>query len=161
MKPFWIETGNELRLAIVPRPRGGDWLDDDILRMKAAGVDVLVSMLPATEAAELGLADEGAACQKAAMRYLSYPIPDRETPSSTSSLTTFVDLLRIELHSGQSVAVHCRASIGRSSLLLAAVLCAEGFKPDDAFKRLSVARGVQVPDTMEQVRWIESYAESV
>lgn len=67
MKPFWIEAGNELRLAIVPRPRGGDWLDDEIQVMKAAGLDVLVSMLPANEAAELGLAHEGAACQKAAM----------------------------------------------------------------------------------------------
>jgi hypothetical protein len=65
MKPFWMETGNELRLAIVPRPRGGDWLDDDIRLMKA-GVDVLVSMLPATEAPDLGLADEGApsGCQR-------------------------------------------------------------------------------------------------
>jgi hypothetical protein len=51
MKPFWIETGNKLRLAIVPRPRGGDWLNHEMSLMKEAGVDVLVSMLPADEAA--------------------------------------------------------------------------------------------------------------
>jgi hypothetical protein len=42
-------------LAIVLRPRGGDWLDDEVDRIKRAGVDVLVSMLQADEAAELGL----------------------------------------------------------------------------------------------------------
>jgi protein-tyrosine phosphatase len=95
------------------------------------------------------------------MSYLSYPIPDRETPSSTSSFTTFVNQLREELHRGRRVAVHCRASIGRSSLLLAAILCSEGFTPQDAFRRLTIARGVQVPDTREQVRWVETYAGSI
>jgi hypothetical protein len=61
MKPFWIETGDRLRLAIVLWPRGGRGLADDLLLMKEAGVDVLVSTLPADEAAELGLADEATA----------------------------------------------------------------------------------------------------
>jgi hypothetical protein len=38
------------RLAIVPRPRGGDWLADEVARLKAAGVDILVSMLEPAEA---------------------------------------------------------------------------------------------------------------
>jgi hypothetical protein len=72
-----------------------------LLLIREAGVDVLVSTLPADEAAEFGLADEAGACQRAGLSYLSYPIPDRETPSSTSSFTTFVDQLRRELHAGQ------------------------------------------------------------
>jgi hypothetical protein len=39
--------------------------------------------------------------------------------------------------------------------------CSEGFTAQDAFKRLSVARGVQVPDTPEQVRWVEQYARNL
>jgi hypothetical protein len=58
MKPYWVETGNQLRVAIVPRPRGGDWLEDELDQMKRAGVDVLVSMLQVDEAAELGLSSE-------------------------------------------------------------------------------------------------------
>jgi protein-tyrosine phosphatase len=161
MKPFSIETGNQHRLAIALRPRGGRWLDVDMLLMKEAGVDVLVSMLPADEAAELGIGNEAAACQSAGMRYLSYPIPDGETPSSTSSFTVFVDQLRRALDGGESVAVHCRASIGRAPLLLAAVLCSEGATPQDAFKCLAVARGAQVPETREQERWIERYVTTV
>ena len=50
------------RLAIVPRPRGGDWLADEIQALREAGVDVLVSLLTADEVAELDLAREEAWC---------------------------------------------------------------------------------------------------
>ena len=158
MTPFWLNTGTQLRLAIVPRPRGGDWLEDEVSQMKRAGVDVLVSMLEADEVAELGLLAEAELCAAGGIIFRSFPIPDRETPTSTVAFSRFVDDLRAEVHAGRSVAVHCRASIGRSSLLLAALLTAEGYKPDDAFRRLSTARGLQVPDTPEQVCWVEHFA---
>src|ERR1700722_11107915 len=158
MKPYWVDTGNPLRLAIVPRPRGGDWLDDELDQMKRAGVDVLVSMLQADENAELGLSSEAELCEARGIVFRSCPIPDRETPLSTASFSRFVEDLRAEAHAGRSVAVHCRASIGRSSLLLATLLTAEGFAPDDAFRRLTLARGLRVPDTADQVRWVERLA---
>jgi protein-tyrosine phosphatase len=158
MNPFWIETGNETRLAIVPRPRGGDWLEDEISQMKRAGVDVLVSMLQPDEAAELGLSEEAQLCEAGGIDFRSFPIPDRETPSSTASFAKFIEELRTEVHAGHSVAVHCRASIGRSSLLLASLLVLEGLTPEEAFMRLTVARGLQVPDTPDQVRWVERFA---
>jgi protein-tyrosine phosphatase len=161
MNPFWVETSNNLRLAIVPRPRGGDWLDEDIGLIRTAGVDVLISMLQADEAAELGLSEEANACKTAGIAFQSFPIPDRGTPQSTAKFAAFVQSLRAELRAGRSIAVHCRASIGRSSLLLAAVLCAEGFRPDDAFERLSKARGLNVPDTAEQVTWVKRFASSI
>jgi protein-tyrosine phosphatase len=158
MNPYWVETGNHLRLAIVPRPRGGDWLEDELDQVKRAGIDVLVSMLQIDEAAELGLSSEAELCEARGIVFRSFPIPDRETPSSTASFSRFVEDLRAEVHAGRSVAVHCRASIGRSSLLLAALLTAEGLAPDDAFRRITVARGLRVPDTADQVRWVERFA---
>jgi serine/threonine protein kinase len=32
MKPYWVDTGKPLRLAIVPRPHGGDWLEDELIK---------------------------------------------------------------------------------------------------------------------------------
>src|SRR5260370_12970986 len=119
MEPFWIETGNELRVAIVPRPRGGDWIEDESISMKKAGIDILVSMLRDEEAAELGLTTEAAACHTAGIDFKSFPIQDREVPASLASFKAFVEQLRPEIHSGRRVAVHCRASIGPASLLLA------------------------------------------
>jgi protein-tyrosine phosphatase len=161
MKPFWIYAGDELRLAIVPRPRGNDWLEDEVRSLQQAGIDVLVSMLTTDEASELGLSDEGAACEQVGIAYRSFSIRDREVPSSYAVIKLFVDELRKELHAGKSVGVHCRASIGRSSLLLASVLCAEGWTSKQAFARISEARGLQVPDTPEQVRWVEGFAASL
>jgi len=158
MNPFWVETDNQIRVAIVPRPRGGDWLEDDVSQMKQAGVDILVSMLQPDEATELGLSAEAELCAAGGIEFRSFPIPDRETPPSIASFGEFVRDLRVAVHAGRSVAVHCRASIGRSSLLLAALLTAEGLKPDEAFRRLTKARGLKVPDTNDQVRWVERYA---
>ena len=139
MEPFWIDTGNELRLAIVPRPRGGDWLEDELIAMKNAGVDIVVSMLRAEEEGELGLVTEADACRAAGLEFKSFPIQDRDVPTSRASFAAFVGQLRTHLHYGRSLAVHCRASIGRSSLLLAGILCAEGFSSEDAFKLLAKA----------------------
>jgi hypothetical protein len=40
------------------RPRGGDWLADELRDLARAGVEVVVSMLSDAEAAELELAQE-------------------------------------------------------------------------------------------------------
>lgn len=161
MSTFWVETENQLRVAIVPRPRGGDWLEEEIAHIKRDGINVLVSMLPEDEANELGLSSEAALCRAAGVIFKSFAITDRETPASTTAFKSFVEGLQSELRAGRSIAVHCRASIGRSSLLLASLLCAEGFQPEDAFTRLSKARGLQVPDTQEQVRWVERFVASL
>ena len=40
------------------RPRGGDWLTDELRDLAVAGLDVLVSLLSAAEVAELDLGAE-------------------------------------------------------------------------------------------------------
>jgi protein-tyrosine phosphatase len=62
------------------------------------------------------------------------------------------------LRSGESVAVHCRAGIGRSGLLGACILKAFGVDPDSAFRLLGRARGVAVPDTDAQIAWVREYS---
>jgi protein-tyrosine phosphatase len=159
MTPFWIDISGDKRVAIVPRPRGNDWLEDELRAIKAAGVDILVSMLTPEEQTELGLTEEAALSAATGLKFLSYPINDRETPDSTSSFRAFIAKLRHELASGKTVATHCRASIGRASVALACLLCDEGLTPTAAFQALSAARGTHVPDTPEQIRWVERYAE--
>jgi protein-tyrosine phosphatase len=45
--------------------------------------------------------------------------------------------------------------IGRSSLLAAGCLVAQGMPPGEAWAAISDARGLTVPDTPEQRRWLE------
>ncbi len=158
MDPYWIETGSSTRLAFILRPRGGVRLKDELLQIKQAGIDVLVSMLEPVEAASLGLAEEAELSRANGLHFLSFPIPDHQTPHSYASFANFIEQLRTHTHAGRSIAVHCFASIGRSSMLLAALLTTEGLSPNEAFERLTRARGVEVPDTPDQLRWVERFA---
>ena len=57
MKPdlFWIPGPWRGRLAVATRPRGGDWLEDEAIGWRRAGIDVIVSLLEEDEAAQLDL----------------------------------------------------------------------------------------------------------
>ncbi len=153
---YWIETGIPAKLAIMPRPRGGDWLEDDIRLLRREGTDVLVSLLTPDEDIELALEHERAACDGHGIRFRSFPIPDRDVPTSTEAFLKFLDTLHYDLLQGRSIVAHCRAGIGRSSLLLAALLRREGLSTDDAFRRITQARRALVPDTPDQLRWVEN-----
>lgn len=152
--PFWVKTDSSLRLAIAPRPRGGDWLEDDIRALQRDGVDILFSLLTPEESRELGLVGEEPACRAVGIRFLNYPIPDRRTPDSTHDFVAFVRSLYGDANAGRANAVHCRACIGRSSVLLASLMRLDGLKVEDAFDRISSARGLSVPDTPEQAAWV-------
>lgn len=151
---YWIDTSSKLRLGIAPRPRGGDWLQGDIEQLKRDGVYALISLLTPDEASQLVLENEAAACDVVGIRFYSYPIPDRGVPESTYEFLAFARSVHAEASSGRAIADHCRAGIGRSSVLLATILRLEGFTSDDAFDRISQARGTTVPDTEEQAAWV-------
>lgn len=55
---YWIGLPMLGRLAIMPRPRAGDWLDEEILDWRAEGIDIVVSLLEREEVIELGLERE-------------------------------------------------------------------------------------------------------
>ncbi len=142
----------------MPRPRGGDWLGDELQALAKAGVNVLVSLLTADEVAELELQDEERLCGDCGLRFISFPIPDRGVPFSIPETGRIVDLILEELWAGAAVAVHCRMGIGRSALIAACLLKSQGIGVDAAFAMISRARGFSVPDTEEQREWVEGFA---
>jgi len=149
------------RLAIAPRPRGGDWLVEDIEALRAAGVDVLVSTLAPDERAELALVDEEQITRHAGLDFVSFPIEDRGVPASMPAVAQLVQRVGLQLEDAKTVAIHCRSGIGRSSLLAAAILVAAGSGVDAAFEQLEEARGLSVPDTPEQKDWVAGFARSI
>ena len=50
------------RIGSVERPRGGEWLSDELAALSGEGYDVLVSMLTSQETHELGLSKESEEC---------------------------------------------------------------------------------------------------
>jgi hypothetical protein len=138
---YWIHAEFAGRLAIVPRPRGGDWLAEDVAALKAAWIDVLVSLLEPDEVLELGLAEESRRCSDAGIAFLSLPVPDGGVPERPQEFLALAEDLRLRVAAGRTVGVHCRAGIGRSSLLAAAILVLSGASPEEARNRVSAARG--------------------
>lgn len=146
------------RLAIVPRPRGADWLDDEVQAWCAGGLEVIVSLLGWDEEQELDLRDESAVSQANGLRFLQFPIPDFSVPSSLEASLGFVEEVNQALTEGKNVGIHCRQGIGRSSMMAAAVLVLGGIDSEEAFDRVARARGREVPDTQEQRQWVASFA---
>ena len=157
---YWIKGPWPGRLGIVPRPRGGDWLEDEMRSWQDAGLDVVVSLLTAEEASELGLQQEAALARQAGVELRAFPIPDYGVPSSRADFARFLDSLERALASGKNVGIHCRQGIGRSSLTVAGLLVSAGETPDEAFRRITKARGREVPDTDEQRRWVSQLASA-
>ena len=154
---FWIGGDSERGLAVVLRPRGDDWLTEELLRMEKAGISTVISLLETDEAETLGLAKESLVASQNGLKYLSYPIPDRCVPEDTVSFRSFVGGLADRLHAGERVGVHCRGSIGRATITAACTLMHLGWNANDALAAIEAVRGCPVPDTPEQKDWILRY----
>ena len=157
MTPCWVQS-RSLRLGTMPRPRGWDWLADDIKFLKQTGVDVIVSALTPAESEELGLSQESALCCQNEIDFVSFPIEDRSVPASVAEFDALLSRLHEHASRGRSVAVHCRMGIGRASLIAAGLLTRHGLSAAEAFQAVEQARGMNVPDTTEQRVWIERFA---
>src|ERR1700674_695670 len=157
-KLYWTDGPWPGRLALASRPRGEDWLEDEIASWRREGVDIVFSLLTSEEENDLGLSDEAELGSARRMRFVSLPIPDREVPDSDAKVAAALQKLDADLSSGRNVVVHCRQGIGRTGLMAACLLVMKGLNPEAAVKNLSAARGTSVPETAAQRRWIDHYA---
>ena len=141
-------------LAIMARPRASDWAEAEFAAFANAGVRRIVSLLEIHEEYVLGLEKEAEYCRGANIAFDSFPIPDRGVPSSPHALHELSKDTYLRCAGGESTAIHCRAGIGRSSMVAAAVLLHCGFDVDKALARIQKVRGLEVPDTPEQAHWL-------
>lgn len=151
----WIDC-HAGRLGIMARPRGGEWLDDEVRALSEAGVSRLVSLLTDAEIKELDLADLEGACKRQGIQFSRFAILDRGVPSDSTQADELVRMIVADVSAGGLVMIHCRAGIGRSAMIGAAVLAHWGTDPDIAFAKIAEARGWSVPDTPEQLEWVRS-----
>lgn len=94
------------------------------------------------------------------MEFISFPFPDGGVPTSTRETMALAEAIVARLNEGKAVAVHCRAGIGRSSLIAACVFVLLGLAPGMAFNRIGKARGVKVPDTKGQRDRVDRFREA-
>jgi protein-tyrosine phosphatase len=127
-------------MAISSRPRGGDWLDDEMKGWREAGVDAVVSLLEPDEAEDLGLDQERKFSEDNDMEFYSLPIADRSVPNSDADAERLLTVIEEAQNRGKSVVIHCRQGIGRAGLIASTLLVERGFSPSEAVQRVGAAR---------------------
>lgn len=158
---YWVDGPWPGKLAMSARPRGGDWLPDEIARWKGLGINAIFSLLTPDEERDLDLLAEAQESRRVGLSFVTFPIEDRGVPKSEVELNKMLTRATDMLSSSQNVLVHCRQGIGRSGLFAACLLVRAGMNPSAAVDSLSATRGLAIPETSEQRNWIERYATAM
>ena len=151
---YRIEGPWQGQMAIIPRSRGGDWLNEELHALKEAHFNVVLSLLTREESEELGLAKEAELSAQQGLEFINFPIPDLGVPAAAAATHEVLNRLLNVLRAGKRIAIHCRQGIGRSGLIAASLLVMEAIDPFVAFRRVSAARGLEVPETTAQRDWV-------
>ncbi len=150
---YWVPRSGTGKLGLMPRPEGGRQLQADLKGLREQGVDILLSALTDWEMEELDLDQQHICCNAVGIEFWRFSIFDRSIPTLDLALE-LLNRVKAELDKGRSVVVHCRLGIGRSGILAAGALILEGERPAVAINRVSRARELQIPDTVEQATWL-------
>ncbi len=148
-------------LAITAHPASGADAGARIAEFAASGVDQVVSLLEPAEARSLGLQHEAELVRAQAMEFCSFPIPDMGLPASLDAFAQLSRRLYRRIHAGGHTLIHCRAGVGRSGLLAAAVLMHGGRDAQQAFAHVARRRGMPVPETSDQGSWLEANQSAI
>ncbi len=159
--PSWIPNVPLGRLAISPRPSPQKWLYDDLAAWKDSGADIVVSLLSDREVKVLGLDGEQEHCRELGIEFRRFPITDHGIPDSVDAFLELICQLHDASAKDRGIVAHCLAGIGRSTLVAASLLVRAGVELDDALRRISAARGIEVPDTTAQRDWLRSVTASL
>ncbi|CAN5592554.1 hypothetical protein BH10ACI1_BH10ACI1_17710 [soil metagenome] len=155
---FWTKEKYPGRIALVARPRGGDWLEDEAAAWADVELNVIVSMLDEEETRTFELEREAEFCALNGIDFFSLQVADRGVPVADETFFRFTEKLKTLLLQGKNIGIHCRQSIGRAPLLAAMLMISFGINPTEAFHQLSKVRGVEVPETNEQKEWAKQFA---
>lgn len=117
-------------------------------------VALVVSLLSPEEISIHGLKNQEETYRKVGLDYLNFPITDFSTPTDKDSFVSLVQELSTKIEAGKNIVIHCKAGVGRSSLLAGAILIYFGYDVKKVFEYIAKYRGVKVPDKQSQVKWL-------
>jgi protein-tyrosine phosphatase len=159
LTPFWVQSINNCMLGISPCP-SSDEMIIELTKTKATDSFVLISLLTNEEQYKLGLENEASACQSLGIEFLRFPIADTNIPNWKPYLT-FLDSLNTYTYNFDKMLIHCRAGIGRSSLILLGLLVKNGAELQESINLVKKIRGFDVPQSSAQKKLLSTYYQSI
>lgn len=147
-----LEPGRLLLVACPGRTRRyvDEALDEDLGALRAEGVGRVVCLLPEDELEGLGVADIFDALYAGGFAQHHLPIVDGSIPGDVDALLALLGELETALADGETVAIHCRAGLGRTGTIAAAVLIARGLPPSDAIVAVREARPGAIENSRQE-----------
>lgn len=157
----WLEDHPNLGLTICPGRKDRKRNLDADMAVLPDGT-TLICLIPEIELKPLGLTRRKltAAAKRAGHTIEFFPIRDFDTPADWDTAATFIEHVADDLvwPGEDPVVVFCKGGLGRSGMVVAAVLCALGEFPDDAIDAVREARSPQAVETLAQERFVGWYA---
>lgn len=144
------------QLAVCSRPRAGWFLDDDLRQLRGAGFKVLVSALTPEEVVRCELERVPAICEEIGLQFSHFPTGNLQVVAPELADPYLKEWHR-RLESGEGVAVHCWASVGRGPTIASALMVLGGVDLAEAWQRIQLSRGRDVPDTHQQRLWASNF----
>ena len=155
---FWLNEN----FGIMSRPLGGDDLMEEIKYWKKLEVNIVVSFLTDEENEELGLEYERMDCRKEGFDFIKFPIDNHQVPDSYLKTKELVNSLIDKINQNNKILMHCRGGIGRVSIISASILSIlQNVSVKQSFENISKIRGLDVPDTDEQIVWTENFIQKM
>ena len=147
----WVDQGKMAGLSD-PRTGGpGEGQDYDwtLSWLKDNGVDVLISLTTTPP--------PSSNIENAGLHHIHIPVHDFKAPK-VSQLQSFLTLASSRIASGEGIAVHCTAGIGRTGTFLAAYLVGQGMSADEAIAKVRKERpgSVETGEQEQVVRDLEA-----
>lgn len=127
--------------------------------LKAAGADALITVMPESELAESHANDIGMHCQALGMAWFHLPVADDAAPDADfeSRWTSSKADIKRRLDEGQRIAIHCKGGSGRTGLIAASLLVAQGLPLEAATLQVQALRPKALQHPVHAA-WIKQFA---
>lgn len=122
-----LESGARLIFTPCPGTKSVP-LTEAVATLKAAGTEVIITLMPLAELQTFGAALLPDICHEAGIRWLHLPIEDDAAPAEAFELgfARHKAELLVLMQTQSTVAIHCRGGSGRTGLMAAILLLLAG-----------------------------------
>lgn len=127
-------------------------------RVAASGARTLITLVERATLARYDVPDYGDLVRDAGLDWRHLPIADFSTPDAgfMAAWREASQELHRRLDDGETIAIHCRAGLGRTGTVAALILIERGLTPEEAIRQVRRSR----PGTIEtdaQQAWVNGY----